>query len=109
MVNYFLDSSLYGILRIIFRKRMGALLKPLVKNVNLNLVDEISYRSVLIGFPVFTLGALIFAMIWAQIAWTRFWGWDPKEVWALDYLAILCSLFTSYGFQKAGMVKSQHG
>ena len=74
---------LYGILRIIFRKRMGALLKPLVKNVNLNLVDEISYRSVLIGFPVFTLGALIFAMIWAQIAWTRFWGWDPKEVWAL--------------------------
>ena len=74
---------LYGILRIIFRKRIGALLKPLVKNVNLNLVDEISYRSVLIGFPVFTLGALIFAMIWAQIAWTRFWGWDPKEVWAL--------------------------
>ena len=74
---------LYGIMRIIFRKRIGALLKPLVKNVNLNLVDEISYRSVLIGFPVFTLGALIFAMIWAQIAWTRFWGWDPKEVWAL--------------------------
>ncbi|MDY7046963.1 cytochrome c biogenesis protein CcsA, partial [Virgibacillus sp. M23] len=33
--------------------------------------------------PVFTLGALIFAMIWAQLAWTRFWGWDPKEVWAL--------------------------
>ncbi|MEI5906343.1 cytochrome c biogenesis protein CcsA [Bacillus spongiae] len=26
---------------------------------------------------------LIFAMIWAQIAWTLFWGWDPKEVWAL--------------------------
>ena len=22
-------------------------------------------------------------MIWAQIAWSRFWGWDPKEVWAL--------------------------
>jgi cytochrome c-type biogenesis protein CcsB len=55
----------------------------LVKNVNLDLMDEIGYRSVLIGFPVFTLGGLIFAMIWAQIAWTRFWGWDPKEVWAL--------------------------
>jgi cytochrome c-type biogenesis protein CcsB len=74
---------LYGLMRVIFRKRIGALLKPLVKNINLDLVDEISYRSVLIGFPVFTLGALIFAMIWAQIAWTRFWGWDPKEVWAL--------------------------
>jgi cytochrome c-type biogenesis protein CcsB len=74
---------LYVLIRIIFRRRIGSLLKPLVKNINLDLVDEISYRSVLIGFPVFTLGALIFAMIWAQIAWTRFWGWDPKEVWAL--------------------------
>ncbi|MFS0635675.1 c-type cytochrome biogenesis protein CcsB [Mesobacillus foraminis] len=74
---------LYGLLRLILRKRLAASLKPLVKNINLDLVDEISYRSVLIGFPVFTLGALIFAMIWAQIAWTRFWGWDPKEVWAL--------------------------
>ncbi|WP_050182210.1 c-type cytochrome biogenesis protein CcsB [Domibacillus robiginosus] len=74
---------LYGLSRLIFRKRLGAALKPVVHNVNLDLVDEISYRSVLIGFPVFTLGALVFAMIWAQVAWTRFWGWDPKEVWAL--------------------------
>jgi cytochrome c-type biogenesis protein CcsB len=74
---------LYAILRLILRKRIGAALKPFTKNINLDLVDEISYRSVLIGFPVFTLGGLVFAMIWAQIAWTRFWGWDPKEVWAL--------------------------
>ncbi|MDZ5471156.1 c-type cytochrome biogenesis protein CcsB (plasmid) [Bacillus sp. 31A1R] len=74
---------LYGLFRLILRKRIGAALKPLTKNINLDLIDEISYRSVLIGFPVFTLGGLIFAMIWAQIAWTRFWGWDPKEVWAL--------------------------
>ncbi|WP_110927567.1 c-type cytochrome biogenesis protein CcsB [Bacillus massiliglaciei] len=74
---------LYVLLRLIFRKRVAALLQPLVRNANLELLDEISYRSVLIGFPIFTLGALIFAMIWAQIAWTRFWGWDPKEVWAL--------------------------
>lgn len=74
---------LYALLRLILRKRIGAALKPFTKNINLDLVDEISYRSVLIGFPVFTLGGLVFAMIWAQIAWTRFWGWDPKEVWAL--------------------------
>ena len=76
-------AILYVLIRLFTRKRVGALLQPFVKNINLDLVDEISYRSVLIGFPVFTLGALIFAMIWAQIAWTRFWGWDPKEVWAL--------------------------
>lgn len=74
---------IYALIRLISRRRIGAMLQPVVKNINLDLVDEISYRSVLIGFPVFTLGALIFAMIWAQIAWTRFWGWDPKEVWAL--------------------------
>ncbi|NRD80615.1 c-type cytochrome biogenesis protein CcsB [Bacillus sp. BRMEA1] len=74
---------LYSILRLVLRRRIGAALKPLVKNIKLDFVDEISYRSVLIGFPVFTLGALIFAMIWAQMAWSRFWGWDPKEVWAL--------------------------
>lgn len=74
---------LYGLIRLIIRKRIAAALKPLVKNIKLDFVDEISYRSVLIGFPVFTLGALVFAMIWAQVAWSRFWGWDPKEVWAL--------------------------
>ncbi len=74
---------LYTVIRLILRKRMAAALQPFVNKINLDLVDEISYRSVLIGFPVFTLGALIFAMIWAQVAWTRFWGWDPKEVWAL--------------------------
>jgi|SRR5579875_3351964 len=74
---------LYSMIRLLLRKRIGAALKPLVKNVKLDFVDEISYRSVLIGFPVFTLGGLIFAMIWAQMAWSRFWGWDPKEVWAL--------------------------
>jgi cytochrome c-type biogenesis protein CcsB len=76
-------AILYLVIRLIFRKRIASIFQPFVKNVNLDLVDEISYRSVLIGFPIFTLGALIFAMIWAQIAWTRFWGWDPKEVWAL--------------------------
>jgi cytochrome c-type biogenesis protein CcsB len=74
---------LYFLARVILRKRIGAALQPLTKNIKLDLVDEISYRSVLIGFPVFTLGGLVFAMIWAQIAWSRLWGWDPKEVWAL--------------------------
>ncbi len=81
--SFLIGTALYLILRLIFRKRIAAKMQPLVKNVNLDLMDEIGYRSVLIGFPVFTLGGLIFAMIWAQIAWTRFWGWDPKEVWAL--------------------------
>ncbi|GGF09047.1 cytochrome c biogenesis protein ResC [Halobacillus andaensis] len=74
---------IYGLLRLLFRKRIGSVLQPLLKKANPEIIDEVGYRAVAIGFPVFTLGALIFAMIWAQEAWDRFWGWDPKEVWAL--------------------------
>lgn len=74
---------IYALIRLILRKRIGAWAQPFLRNVNSDLVDEIMYRSVAIGFPLFTLGGLIFAAIWAQIAWDRFWAWDPKEVWAL--------------------------
>ena len=84
---------LYGLFRLILRKRIGAFIQPKLKNLNPDTLDEVMYRSVAIGFPVFTLGGLIFAAIWAQEAWDRFWGWDPKEVWALItwffYAAIL--------------------
>lgn len=76
-------TIIYVAIRLLTRRRISVLLQPIVSKVNLDLVDEIGYRSVLIGFPIFSLGGLVFAMIWAQIAWTRFWGWDPKEVWAL--------------------------
>ncbi|MFO7980330.1 MAG: c-type cytochrome biogenesis protein CcsB [Candidatus Aminicenantes bacterium] len=46
-------------------------------------LDFISYRCIAVGFPLFTLGGLIFGMIWAYKAWGRYWGWDPKEVWSL--------------------------
>lgn len=81
--SFFVGTILYWLIRLVARRRIAAIFKPFVKNVSLQLMDEINYRAVIIGFPLFTLGALIFAMIWAQIAWSRFWGWDPKEVWAL--------------------------
>lgn len=76
-------TIIYILMRLIFRRPVAALLQPFAKKADSQLMDEICYRAVLIGFPLFTLGALIFAMIWAHEAWSRFWGWDPKEVWAL--------------------------
>lgn len=46
-------------------------------------LDRLAFRLHAFGFPVWTLGALIIGPIWAEAAWGRFWGWDPKEVWAL--------------------------
>ncbi len=45
--------------------------------------DRLTYAAISVGFPVFTLGALVFGAIWAEAAWGAFWSWDPKETWAL--------------------------
>lgn len=42
------------------------------------LLDTISYRSVVIGFPFLTL-TIILGALWGDVAWGRYWGWDPKE------------------------------
>ncbi len=46
-------------------------------------LDSVSYRCIAIGFPLFTVGGLIFGMVWAYKAWGSYWSWDPKEVWSL--------------------------
>lgn len=47
------------------------------------LLDEVNYRAVTLGYPLYTLGALFAGAIWAESAWGAFWSWDPKEVGAL--------------------------
>ena len=44
-------------------------------------LDTLSYRSILVGFVLLTLG-LITGAIWANEAWGTWWSWDPKETWA---------------------------
>lgn len=44
-------------------------------------LDRLSYRAVLFAFPVWTFGIMAGA-IWADHAWGRYWGWDPKETWS---------------------------
>ena len=76
-------AILYALIRLILRKPISSAIQPALTGMDAEDLDEISYRAIAIGFPIFSLGALIFAMIWAHKAWGRFWGWDPKEVWAL--------------------------
>jgi cytochrome c-type biogenesis protein CcsB len=44
-------------------------------------LDKGAYRAVAFAFPIYTF-AVICGAIWAEAAWGRYWGWDPKEVWA---------------------------
>lgn len=46
------------------------------------LLDEIAFRSVMVGFPLLAAGIALGAY-WANSAWGRYWGWDPKETAAL--------------------------
>jgi cytochrome c-type biogenesis protein CcsB len=45
-------------------------------------LDRLSYRMHAFGFPVWTFAVLITGPIWAHQAWSSYWNWDPKEVWA---------------------------
>jgi len=71
-------------------------------------------RAVALGFPWLTLGILTGA-IWAQNAWGRYWGWDPKETWALVtwlwYLLVLHvrTLHGWRGRRLAGLVVAGFG
>lgn len=49
---------------------------------DLDALENISYHSVIIGFPFMTL-VIILGALWADIAWGRYWGWDPKETASL--------------------------
>lgn len=47
-----------------------------------DLLDEIGYKSVVVTFPLLTI-MIVLGSIWANIAWGRYWSWDPKETAAL--------------------------
>jgi len=75
--------SMFFIIFIIWR--YGLLFKTVIEkfNISAETLDEITYKSIAIGFPIFTLGGLIFGAIWADQAWGTYWSWDPKETWSL--------------------------
>ena len=49
---------------------------------SLDVLDRVAYRIHAFAFPVWTFAVLITGPIWAHQAWSSYWNWDPKEVWA---------------------------
>ena len=58
-------------------KRGSAALSKLPSSVRM---EAVAYRLHAFAFPIWTF-AMIAGAVWAQHAWGRFWGWDPKETW----------------------------
>lgn len=65
--------------------RYGLGLKRILTTLSLTpgILDEISYKSITVGFPLFTIGGVIMGAVWANSAWGTYWSWDPKETWSL--------------------------
>ena len=74
-------AGAYLVLEQIEKKRDGQ--RPLwaQRLPKLETLDQLSYRLVALVFPLWTF-AIIAGAIWAEAAWGRYWGWDPKETWA---------------------------
>ncbi len=55
-------------------------------------LDRIAHRTMMFGFPIWTF-AIIAGAIWADSAWGRYWGWDPKETWSfITWVVYACYL-----------------
>ena len=76
----------YGIFATSFAAGVGYLVQGTNDRIawlpSHRVLDEVAYRSVIVGFPIFAT-MIILGSWWASIAWSRYWGWDPKETAAL--------------------------
>jgi len=61
----------------------GATGRPAARMGDPARLDEITYKAIGVGFPLFTVGALFAGAVWAQRAWGSAWSWDPKETSSL--------------------------
>jgi cytochrome c-type biogenesis protein CcsB len=75
----------YGTLTIGFGAAILYLIQARRRSIwlpDLEVLDTISYHSVIVGFPFLTL-LIILGALWANIAWGTYWSWDPKETASL--------------------------
>jgi ABC-type transport system involved in cytochrome c biogenesis permease subunit len=78
---------------------LGQFIHGRVQRATINTNLLFTYRAVQVGVLLVAAGTILGGM-WADVSWGRFWGWDPKEVWALivllTYLALLHGRFAGW-------------
>jgi cytochrome c-type biogenesis protein CcsB len=84
-LGYAAFAIAFGLSSMFLLKKSASASKPesvLNQIPGLEVLDELAYRMLIIGFVFLTIGILTGA-VWAQTVWGRYWGWDPKEIWSL--------------------------
>jgi len=80
-IGYASFAIAFGISLLYLLRRVGgpAILERLPSD---SLMDELTHQLVMFGF-LFLSAGIISGAVWANSAWGRYWGWDPKETWSL--------------------------
>ena len=78
---YIVTLALFPVLYWFIYTKLGSAINKISGKIDI--LDEINYRAVSLGYPLYTVGALFAGAIWAEQAWGTFWSWDPKEVGSL--------------------------
>lgn len=73
----FCIAAMLGIAELLVLNNKGRSILP-----SAELIDEVMYKAIAVGFLFFTI-ATVLGALWAADAWGRYWSWDPKETWAL--------------------------
>ncbi|MEX2369374.1 MAG: cytochrome c biogenesis protein CcsA, partial [Bacteroidales bacterium] len=74
-------SMLMGLINLVFYSLLKESNKERISHV-LREVTRVNQMSVIIGLYLLTVGTFL-GGVWANESWGRYWGWDPKETWAL--------------------------
>ncbi len=87
----------------LIRNREAAEKNPLLSRLpSLRVLDELNYQLIMFGF-LFLSAGIITGAVWANSAWGRYWGWDPKETWSLITWFIYATLL------HAKLMRGWHG
>jgi len=79
---FLLANSIAGAYLILEKIERGKGRGPWASRLpSLDTLDQLTYRLIALVFPIWTF-SIIAGAIWAEAAWGRYWGWDPKETWA---------------------------
>ncbi len=84
-----------SLMYLLKRRRQGSERSTFLRLIpRTDLLDELNYQMILIGFLLLTLG-IITGSVWAHSAWGSYWSWDPKETWSLITWLVYAALLHS--------------
>jgi ABC-type transport system involved in cytochrome c biogenesis permease subunit len=95
------EITIYSVIASLVILSAGYYTSQGIKDLTSGFCEEISYKSIAVGFPFLTAG-IVTGAIWANEAWGTYWSWDPKETWSLITWFIYAAFRKRHGHSSHG-------